>query len=88
MKAIDLIPKDKFIDEWCGFTVYDAGTGDPVEPKDIYEYFDPIDVFVLDANGTLYVSPWDAEDWRTGLIEVKKEGKYIIQFADGKYMRW
>lgn len=88
MSAIDLISPDKFIDEWCGFTVYDAETGNPVEPKDISEHFDPVDAFVLDTYGVLWVSPWDAEDWRTGLIEVPREGKYLIQFADGRYMRW
>lgn len=36
MKAIDLIPEDKFIDEWCGFTVYDAVTGNPVNEEDIF----------------------------------------------------
>jgi hypothetical protein len=74
--------------EFNGFTVYDAVTGDPIEPKDISNHFERLDSFVLDMDGVLWVSPYAADDWKTGLIEVKKEGKYIIQFADGKYMRW
>ena len=61
------------IDEWSGFTVYDAETGEPIDGT-----------FVFDADGYLFEVYDDDE-----LYEAEKEGKYIIQFADtGKFLRW
>lgn len=76
-----------------GYTVYHADTGCLAKPTDIKlssgnTLFDDLDEFILDSNGNLCVCPYDAEMWRTGSIDVKKEGKYIIQFADGRYMRY
>lgn len=82
-----------------GYTVYHADTGERAKPTDIKldngsTLFCHLDEFVLDDHGNLGVCPYDAEDWRTGYIDVKKEGKYIIQFViDGvepscPYMRY
>lgn len=76
-----------------GYTVYHADTGCLAKPTDIKlssgkTLFDDLDEFILDSNGNLCVCPYDAEAWRTGFIEVKKEGKYIILFADGRFMRY
>lgn len=95
MKAIDLLPKDEFIDEWCGFTVYDAETGDPV----INPFYHPLiegfgyddyngnSEFALTNNGQL-IFLYMHSDRYIEANDVEKKGLFLIQFADGKYMRW
>lgn len=75
------------------YAVYHIDTGKPAKPTDIKlsngsTLFDDLDEFVLDNHGNLGVCPYDAEQWRTGFVDVKKEGKYIIRFTDGRYMRY
>lgn len=87
-----MIDFDK-LPEFEGFTVYDRETGEQVKPTDIklsngrtlYCFGDK---FGFDEDGTFGVIPLDAEDWRTGMIDVKKEGKYIIQLGNGEYYKW
>lgn len=79
------------------FTVYDAETGDPIEPHDgmsIYHGelllkvpFSSLQetIFALDEDGTLCVVP---KEQAHQAYRVSKEGKYIIQFTDGRYMRY
>lgn len=76
-----------------GYTVYHAENGERAKPTDIKlssgkTLFGNLDEFILDDHGVLGVCPYDAEDWRTGFVDVKKEDKYIIQFSDGRYMRY
>lgn len=86
------LKQSETIDEWCGFTVYDAKTGEPIDLAGSH----PEDAFVIDQNGVLYaiedgwIRHWDSVDGKEcrEVAAVPKEGKYIIQFADGKYMRW
>lgn len=87
-----MIDFDK-LPEFPGFTVYDRETGEPVKPTDIklsngMTLFCYGDKFGFDEDGTLGVIPLDAEGWRTGLVDVKKEGKYIIQLGNGEYYKW
>lgn len=79
MQAIDLIPQDQFIDEWCGFTVYDAETGERLDWE--------TDFYCLDNDGDL-INLIMIENGCYSDAVVPKEGKYIIQFATGEYMRW
>lgn len=72
------IPKDQ-LKEFNGFTVYDAESGDPVTLG--YEEF-----FVLDEDGLLFKIYPSSDKYL--YEDVPKEGKYLIQFADGKYLRW
>lgn len=65
--------------EFYGFTVYDAESGEPVPLG--YEEF-----FVLDEDGLLFKIYPSSDKYL--YEDVPKDGKYIIQFADGKYMRW
>lgn len=84
MSAIGIIPSDKFIDEWCGFTVYDAESGDPVNAEDIFPDEAVSDGFFLSEDGELLIDGVCGGE----MFDVPKDGKYIVQFADGKYMRW
>ena len=77
--------------EFEGFTVYDRESGEPVKPTDIKisngeTLFDIEDKFGFDEDGNFGIIPIDAEQWRTGLVDVKK-GKYIIQI-NGEYYKW
>lgn len=79
--------------EFEGFTVYDRESGEPVKPTDIKlpngnTLFDIGDKFGFDEDGTFGIIPLNAEDWRTGMIDIKKEGKYIIQLGNGEYYKW
>lgn len=79
------------LQEFTGFTVYDRESGEPVKPTDIKisngeTLFDIEDKFGFDEDGNFGIIPIDAEQWRTGLVDVKK-GKYIIQI-NGEYYRW
>ena len=86
-----MIDFDK-LPEFPGFTVYRVDDGEPIKPTDIklsngttlYCYGDK---FGFDEDGEFGVIPLDAEQWRTGLVDVKKEGKYIIQ-VNGEYYKW
>ena len=77
-----------------GFTVYDAETGEVVRPSHIkisggnYTLYEPLDEFVVNSDGYLCISPYNAEDWRTGLLDVPREGRYIIFFSDCSWMRY
>ena len=62
-----------------------------VKPTDIKisngeTLFDIEDKFGFDEDGNFGIIPIDAEQWRTGLVDVKK-GKYIIQI-NGEYYKW
>lgn len=57
-----------------GFAVYHTDTGERVKPTDL---------FLLSEKGGLYEA-----DLHYGGRNIKKEGKYIIQFSDGRYMRY
>ena len=77
--------------EFTGFTVYDRESGEPVKPTDIKisngeTLFDIEDKFGFVEDGNFGIIPIDAEQWRTGLVDVKK-GKYIIQI-NGENYRW
>lgn len=72
------IPKDQ-LTKFPGFTVYDAESGEPVPLG--YEEF-----FVLDEDGLLFKIYPSSDKYM--YEDVPKDGKYIIRFADGKYMRW
>lgn len=85
-----MIDFDK-LPEFTGFTVYDRESGEPVKPTDIKisngeTLFDIEDKFGFDEDGNFGIIPIDAEQWRTGLVDVKK-GKYIIQI-NGEYYKW
>ena len=88
---IEMIDFDK-LPEFEGFTVYDRESGEPVKPTDIKisngnTLFDIGDKFGFDEYGTLGVIPLDADEWRTGLVDVDK-GKYIIQLGNGEWYKW
>ncbi len=85
-----MIDFDK-LPEFEGFTVYDKESGEPVKPTDIKisngeTLFDIEDKFGFDEDGNFGIIPIDAEQWRTGLVDVKK-GKYIIQIGTEMY-KW
>ena len=86
---IELKPED--MTEWTGFDVYDAETGDNLSPSEVAERIFPEDrYYSLMADGFLFT--WEGflylslEDGRH--VYIPKEEKYLIQFSDGKYMRW
>ena len=91
MSVLNNIPKDQ-LKEFTGFTVYDAETGDKAKSYGR----DGDDDFMLDQDGGLFQILCDYVDSRDDgndflgrqVIEVKKEGKYIIQFGDGSYMEY
>ena len=77
--------------EFPGFTVYDRETGEPGKPTDIKisngeTLFDIEDKFGFDEYGNFGIISIDAEQWRTGLVDVNK-GKYIIQIGTEMY-KW
>lgn len=86
---IELKPTD--LTEWDGFDVYDAETGENLSPSEVAEktfpghrYFSLMAAgFLLTWEGLLFLS---IEDGRHAYIP--KEEKYLLQFSDGKYMRW
>lgn len=85
-----MIDFDK-LPEFTGFTVYDRESGEPVKPTDIKisngeTLFDIEDKFGFDEDGNFGIIPIDAEQWRTGLVDVNK-GKYIIQIGTEMY-KW
>ena len=85
-----MIDFDK-LPEFEGFTVYDRESGEPVKPTDIKisngeTLFDIEDKFGFDEDGNFGIIPIDAEQWRTGLVDVNK-GKYIIQIGTERY-KW
>ena len=85
-----MIDYDK-LPEFEGFTVYDRESGEPVKPTDIKisngeTLFDIEDKFGFDEDGNFGIIPIDAEQWRTGLVDVNK-GKYIIQIGTEMY-KW
>lgn len=61
-----------------GFTVYDAESGRRADIETTS--------YVIDNMGTLY----DGYSAYDGLADMKipKEGKYVVRFADGRYMRY
>lgn len=86
-KAIEL-PQEEMI-EFDGFDVYDAETGDNLDPSTVTERYYGVrgalcaDGFCLDWDGALWIT------LETGAMEgVPKEGKYLVQINGGKYMRW
>ena len=86
-KAIEL-PQEEMI-EFDGFDVYDAETGDNLDPSTVAEREYGIfasqlaDGFCLDWDGALRIT------LDTGAMEgVPKDGKYLVQINGGKYMRW
>lgn len=70
------------MDEWCGFSVYDAETGEPCGED-----------YMLDQNGKLFeiVDGWihcgNGTNMRE-VAEVSKEGKFFVLFDNGTYTRW
>ena len=83
MSAIDNIPKEQST-EFTGFKVYDAESGDLVNAEDVFPDEAVTYGFFLSEDGELCVDGICGGE----MFEVPKQGKYIIQFADGKYMRW
>lgn len=83
MSAIDNIPKEQFT-EFAGFTVYDAENGDPVDEEDVFPDEAVLKGFFLSEDGELLIDGVCGGE----MFDVPKDGKYIVQFADGKYMRW
>ena len=83
MSAIDNIPKEQFT-EFHGFTVCSVKTGDLVSEEDVFPDEAVLKGFFLSEDGELFV------DGACGgeMFAVPREGKYLIQFADGRYMRW
>ena len=80
------IPEDQ-MEESTGFTVYDAETGEPAEAVDAVRFSVKGAEFVLRDEGQLAVVYCDT--WEDVNIEtLPRQGKYLIQFGDGKYMRW
>ena len=78
MKLVEF-EKDEVKRYFPGFTVYDGKTGEKVQ-LDEYEFF------VLDEDGLLLkLYPNNAD---LTFDDVQKEGKYVISFRDGTYMRW
>lgn len=77
-----------------GYTVYNAETGEVAKPYHIkvkggdYSLYEVLDEFVVDSDGHLCISPYNAEDWRTGLLDVPREGRYVILFSDCTWMRY
>ena len=78
---------DEQMKEFTGFTVYDASTGDPVEAVELADYKSRNGWFAFTESGNLVAFRFDSW-WDLEGETVPKEGKYIIQFGDGKYMRW
>ena len=80
------IPDESEVKDF-GFTVYDAETGDPVTtifPGNILGFA----CWVIAENGYLY-KLWMQSGSRVMRFDyIEKEGKYIIQFSDGRYMRY
>lgn len=83
MSAIDNIPKEQFT-EFHVFTVYDAVTGDPVSEEDVFPDEAVLKGFFLSEDGELLIDGVCGGE----MFAVPREGKYLIQFADGRYMRW
>lgn len=67
-----------------GFTVYDAETGERVYADGVIEDEAVIDGFWLSEDGELFVDGVCGGE----IFDVPKEGKYVISFRDGTYMRW
>lgn len=84
---VEFTEKQQEIDEFPGFTVYDAETGEPVNVADAVMQPDAIGMFAINENGKLiaiYVDGWhDTES-----VVIQKLGNYIIQFGDGQKFRW
>ena len=74
----DLTP-DEIISYFPGFTVYDAETGEKASlGKDEF--------FAFDEDGLLFkIYPNNAD---FTFDDIPKEGKYVISFRNGTYMRW
>ncbi len=84
--------------EFPGFTVYDAETGERVEPHDGMSIYcrdlllkNPISlsgremIFALDEDGALCIV---SKEQACQAYRVSKEGKYIIQLGNGDYYKW
>lgn len=86
-KAIEL-PQEEMI-EFDGFDVYDAETGDNLDPSTVAEREYGIIVSQL-ADG--FCLDWDGALWITletgAMNSIPKEGRYLVQINGGKYMRW
>ena len=65
--------------EFPGFTVYDAETGEPIQPDTKVDDVETV-MHILAEDGTLYIANCACE----GL----PKGKYIIQMDDGTFYRW
>lgn len=71
--------QDEIIRYFPGFSVYDAETGEKVK-------LGKHEFFVLDEDGLLLKSYPNNADFT--FDDVPKEGKYVISFRDGTYIRW
>ena len=86
-KAIEL-PQEEMI-EFDGLDVYDAETGDNLDPSTVAERYYGVrgavcaDGFCLDWDGNLRLVTNG-----TDLENIPKEGRYLVQINGGKYMRW
>lgn len=76
-RDIGMIDVNK-LPEFSGFTVYDAETGEPIQPDAKVDGVETV-MHVLAEDGTLYIANCACE----GL----PKGKYIIQI-NGDYYRW
>ena len=77
--------------EWDGFDVYDAETGEKLYPEEVAErecedksvYKHIADGFALDWEGCFFFTTITGEK-----RYIPAREHYIIQFPDGKFMRW
>lgn len=80
------IPEEKTT-TFTGFTVYEAATGEPAHVADAV--MQPVNggIFAINENGDLVAIIIDS--WHdTEAVTVPRQGIFVIQFGDGKYMRW
>ena len=84
---VEFAEKQQEMDEFPGFTVYDAETGEPASVADAVMNPEAVGLFAINENGKLiaiYVDGWhDTES-----VVVQKLGNYIIQFGSGEKFRW
>jgi len=71
------LDKEQMISEWPGFTVYDAETGENLSDYQLY---------LLDPEGNLVKTVYNGNS--VVLVRPRKTGKYLVQFGNGKYLRW
>lgn len=77
---------DEQMTEYTGFTVYNAETGEPVEAADMVRFSIKGAQWILRDSGELAVLYCDT--WEDIAVDtVPRQGKYLIQFGTGEYVR-